>query len=183
MKSIGLVIATLFFFGLSVLIVAWPDLKELRRGRNWDVAQSDQSEGELHGVRVFVDQTRAMILPAAPDRALIYLRLGLQGEPDQMRDWLSCDIGLTDDSGRKWLPLANAAGAQITGFLGDDPYEQSCNQSLSMPPEDGSPSFSGQPFLVPADVVGGLRLEISGLNTRPDALSLPLNPVMQLPPG
>lgn len=183
MKSLALVIATLLFLGLSVLIVAWPDLKELRRGRNWNVTQLDQPEGELHGVRVFVDQARAMILPATPDRALIYLRLGLEGERDRMQGWLSCDIGLTDDSGRKWLPLANAAGAQITGFLGDDPYEQSCNQSLSLAPEDGSPSFSAQPFLVPADVVDGLRLEISGLYTRPDALSLPVSPVMLLPPG
>lgn len=183
MKSLALVMATLLLFGLSVLLVAWPDLKELRRGRNWDAAQLDRPEGELHGVRVFVDQTKAMVLPAAPDRALIYLRVGLQGKPDQMRGWLSCDIGLTDNSGRKWRPLANAAGAEIIRFLGDDPYEQSCNQSLSMAPEDGSPSFSAQPFLVPADVVDGLRLEISGLNTRPDALSLPLNPVMQLPPG
>ena len=41
MKTAGWVVLTLIFLGASVLLAAWPDLRELRRGRLWNAAQID----------------------------------------------------------------------------------------------------------------------------------------------
>ncbi|MFH5773786.1 hypothetical protein ACHFJ0_05990 [Paracoccus sp. NGMCC 1.201697] len=184
MKTLGLIAATLLFLALSVLVVAWPDLETLRQNRNWNVTQSDQPKGELRGVRVFVDQARAMIMPVAPDRAIVYLRLGLQSDGPPLRDWLSCDIGLIDGAGRRWLPLANMAGTQIVKVLGDAGASgRNCDQSLSLAPEEGGPSFSELAFLIPSDLLDQLRLEISAMKTRPEALSLPFRPTLTLPPA
>ena len=184
MRHLLAIAAALVLFVLTVALTGWADWQELRRGKNWNVTHSQQPEGELAGFRIFVDQGRAMILPAAPERAIVYLRLGAQGDPQLMREWLGCDLGLTDGQGRKWLPLSNLAGIEIVRLLGDGSgTEPGCPQSLNLPPEDGSPSFSGQAFLVPAGVLDDLRVELSGMATRPDAISLPFRPVLQPPPG
>lgn len=183
MRQLVWITLALLFTGLSVLLVAWPDLKELRRGGNWNVTASEGDRGELDGVTVSIDQARAMIFPAMPDRAVLYLRLGLQGDPDRMRAWLMCDLALTDSAGRAWRPFSNAVGMQIIDLLGDqaDDYT-SCSQSLAMGPAGGGPSMSVQAFLVPISVLNDLRLRISGMTTRPYALSLPLRPVLRPPP-
>ena len=184
MRQLGWITLSLLFTGLSVLLVAWPDLQELRRGGNWSVTASEGDRAELDGVTVSIDQARAMIFPIMPDRAVLYLRMGLQGDRDRMRDWLICDLTLTDSKGRAWRPFGNAVGMQIIDLLGDqnDGYT-SCSQSLAMAPEDGGPSISVQAFLVPVAVLKDLRLQISGMTTRPRALSLPFRPVLRPPPS
>ncbi|RCW86801.1 hypothetical protein [Paracoccus lutimaris] len=183
MKRLGWIALALVFSLLSTLLVAWPDLLELRRGKNWNVTRIEGASGELAGVTVSVDQARVMVLPELPDRAVLYLRMGLQGDAQRMRDWLACDLGLTDDQGRVWRPLMNVVGLQVIDLLGDEgDTDNSCDQSRILAPEDGSPSMSVQAFLVPVDVLGKLRLRISGMTTRPDALSLPIRPVLRPPP-
>ena len=183
MRQLGWITLALVFAVLSVLVVAWPDLRELRRGGNWNVATVEEDSGELAGVRVSVDQARAMIFPGMPDRAVLYLRLGLQGDPDRMRDWLMCDLALTDGQGRAWRPFGNAVSLQIIDLLGDqDDGYTNCSQSLARAPENGGPSMSAQAFLVPVAVLSDLRLRVSGMTTRPDALSLPFKPVLRPPP-
>lgn len=183
MKQFGWIVLALIFLVLSVVLVAWPDLRDLRRGKNWNTVAVAGDSSELAGVTVSVDQARAMIFPAIPDRAVLYLRLGLQGDRDRMRGWLVCDLGLTDGRGRLWRPLANIAGTQVIGLLGDaGDTDSNCSQSLALTPDDGGPSMSVQAFLVPSDVLMELRLRISGMTTRPDALSLPLRPVLRPPP-
>ena len=175
---------TLLLFAASVLLVAWPDFRELRRGHIWNVAKSEAAEADLHGVRVFIDEARAMILPVMDDRALIYLRLGLQGNPEVLKGWMMCDLGLTDSRGRKWLPLLNLAGVEIVNMLGEDsPVDDSCNQSLIFAVSEEEPALSVQAFLVPIDVLNELRLEFAAMTTRPDAVSLPFRPVLRPPPG
>ena len=71
MRQLGWITLALLFTGLSVLLVAWPDLRDLRRGQNWNVAGIDGDTGELNGVTVSIDQARAMIFPAMPDRAVL----------------------------------------------------------------------------------------------------------------
>jgi hypothetical protein len=184
MKRLGWIALTLVFLVLSCLLVAWPDLRELRHGRNWNVTRIEGASGELAGVMVSVDQARVMVLPEVPDRAALYLRMGLQGDGQKMRDWLACDLALTDDQGRVWRPLRNFVGLQIIDALGDErDTDNSCDQSRILAPGDGSPSMSVQAFLVPVDVLDSLRLRISGMTTRPDALSLPIRPVLRPPPG
>ena len=184
MKRLGWIALTLVFLVLGSLLVAWPDLRELRHGTNWNVTRVEGASGELAGVVVSVDQARVLVLPELPDRAALYLRMSLQGDGQKMRDWLACDLGLTDDQGRVWRPLSNIVGLQIIDALGDEgDTDNSCDQSRILAPEDGSPSMSVQAFLVPVDVLDNLRLRISGMTTRPDALSLPIRPVLRPPPG
>ncbi len=183
MRKPSLIALTGVIFALTVLISAWPELQDLRRAKSWNVIRTEKLEGDLAGVRVNIDAGRAMIFPADPSRAVLYLRLGLQGDRDTLNRWLMCDIGLTDSQGRKWLPLTNTLGLEIVTLLGDvNGSDPSCGQSLVRAPEDGSPSFSVQAFLVPVAVLGDLRVEISSIATRPDALSLPFRPVLRLPP-
>ena len=120
-----------------------------------------------------------MILPSLPDRALVYLRLEVQGDEDRLRGWLMCDLGLTDAQGRKWLPLTGEIAVQIGKLLGDpgDPH-RGCSQTLS-----GGEALSVQAFMLPVDALNDLRVEISGASTRPDALSLPFRPVLRPPPS
>lgn len=182
MRRLGWIALTLIFFALSVVLVAWPDLRDLRRGEVWQVNSTDAESGELAGVRVTVDQVRAMVLPGAPDRAVLYLRMGLQGQPDSLRAWLACDIGLVDSRGRIWRPLTNVAGLEIIAALGDEADgDNNCDQSRIMAPEDGSPSMSVQAFLVPSALLDDLRLRVTGFALRPAAISLPVRPVLQPP--
>lgn len=184
MKTAGWIVVTLVFLAASALLVAWPDLRDLRRGMIWNVTQADSTEGELHGVRVFIDEARAMILPAMDDRALIYLRLGLQGNPAILEGWRGCDIGLTDSRGRKWRPLLNPAGFQIIDMLGaDSEVDNFCDQSLILTTSEAEPSLSVQAFLVPIGLLNDLRVEFAAMATRPDALSLPFRPVLRPPPA
>lgn len=183
MKQLGWITLTLVFLCLSVLLTAWPDLRQLWIGRNWQVSAVEAESGELAGVTVSVDAARAMVLTSRPDRAVLYLRMGLQGDREVLRDWLACDLGLTDDQGRIWRPLANIAGTEIIGLLGDPgDTDNNCDQSRVMAPEDGSTSMSVQAFLVPVEVLDQLRLRISGFATRPAALSLPVRPVLRPAP-
>ncbi len=183
MRKLGLIVLAGVILALTVLITAWPALQELRRAKNWNVIRTKNQEGDLAGVRVSLDAGQAMIFPADPSRAILYLRLGLQGDRDTLNQWLICDIGLTDSQGRKWLPLTNTLGLEVIKLLGDaDGSGQSCGQSLVKVPEDGSPSYSVQAFLVPVEVLDDLRVEISSITTRPNALSLPFRPELRPPP-
>lgn len=182
MRQLGWILLTLVFLALSLVLVAWPDLRDLRRGKVWEITRLDADSGDLAGVTVSVDQARAMILPGAPDRAVLYLRMGLEGDPEVLRDWLACDIGLSDSRGRIWRPLSNIAGTEIIAALGDEgDTDNNCDQSRIMAPEDGSPSPSVQAFLVPSSLLDDLRLRVTGFAIRPAALSLPVRPVLQPP--
>ncbi len=183
MRTLGLIMTILFCYAAVVLLVAWPDLRELYIARNWRVTETDGPAGELQGIHVNVDQARAMVLPTTQDRAIVYARLSLQGDPVRMREWLGCDIGLTDESGHKWLPLFNPVGQQIAQMLGDkDRNQLSCGQALTMVEDADTPVFSDQAFLVPVDKLQELRFQISGMRTRPYAISLTFKPVLQVPP-
>ncbi|TKW67109.1 MAG: hypothetical protein DI616_08550 [Paracoccus denitrificans] len=182
MRTIGWLMLTLAFLAASVLLVAWPDLKELMHARIWNVSRSDDNETNLNGVRIFIDEGRAMILPAMDDRALIYLRLGLQGEPSVLESWMACDIGLTDGNGHTWRPLINQAGLEIIDMLGaDSDVDDNCDQSLLFATSADAPSLSVQAFLVPVGALNDLRLQFAAMTTRPDAVSIPFRPVLRPP--
>lgn len=177
-KALAALSATVLCFGLTVLLVAWPKYTELRQSKNWDIVATDQPQAELDGVSVDVDQARAFILPSRDDRASVYLRLGLKGAA--MKDWTFCDLALTDSKGRQWLPLTNDLGRAIQRALSDNPRsENDCSRSLNAEPEAGTFSYSGQTFLLPVEALDDLRVQLSGLSTRPKAISLPFKPVLR----
>lgn len=135
-------------------------------------------EGELAGVQVAVQDARAMTFPERPDRAIVYLRLQLQGSPDQLRGWSTCEPRLWDGQGRHWLPLYNQLGIEVVSMLGRNKTltgSRSCSQSLAGDP----PAVSEQAYLVPVEALEDLQLEISGLHTLPKALDMPLGLTVQ----
>lgn len=184
MKTMGLILMVLVFFALTVLIVAWPDLQEYRHANNLDITRTEGPESELDGVRVTADPPFAMIFPTLQDRAVVYVRLGLQGDAATRESWLTCDIALTDARGRRWLPLTIAAAGQLIELVGGrEDAGQDCTRSLRDPGQAGGPVWSQQVFLAPVEVLGELRLELSGRVTRPRAISVPIRPVLRPPPA
>lgn len=177
MKQLAFLTMALVCFVVTVLLVAWPDILDLRRSKAWQLHETDGPSGRLGKIEVLSDTATMTVLPQLPDRALIYLRVGLQGDPEAIRSWFSCEVQLADSRGRLWLPLPNALGREITSLLGGDRATgRTCSQSLTLPPEAGGLSLSDQAFLVPADVVDDLRVVVHGFATLPKALSLPFTP-------
>lgn len=183
MKRLGWIALSLLLAGGAVLTVAWPALTELWRVRTFEVVRVDTPVGTLDGVQIRVDASRALSFSERPDRAIIWLRLGISGDAKQLESWLGCDLALIDDSGNRWLPLGNETGVQIVRVLSESTdRKNSCGQAAYGAAQSGAEELSDQAFLVPKEVVDRLRLHISGLQVRTRALSLPLGlQVLQQP--
>lgn len=170
-----LLLAMALYLG-AVTISAWPALQEWRRTHLTRVVPATGPMAELDGTQIRVAAATALILPDRPDRALIHLRLALTGDPARRAAWLGCDLALADGSGRRWLPLANALGAEVVRVMAGSEgaglvATRSCAQSLRA--EDRE-AISDQAFLVPVGVVDALRVEFSGLTLRPAGVSIPM---------
>ncbi len=170
-----LVLLTLILTAATCLVVAWDDLVDLRKSKVWRHRSGDT----LAGATVFVEASQIMTFPERPDRALVYLRLRLEGQPEALQAWLTCNPVLIDAEGRRWSALYNQLGIEAVSAMGkDEPLStsRSCSQSLM-----SDPAISEQAYLVPRASVEALSLEISGLRTYPDALLIPLSLRVQLP--
>ncbi len=181
MRALFWLAVTLFSYATAVVVIDWPALKELWHAKSWQITRTDEPKAELAGVRISIAEQYAIIAPTAPDRAVVYLRLALDGAPEQRAAWLFCDIALSDDQGQRWLPLMNELGGQLLALMGDK-SGRSCSQSLNQSEENGGPVTSEQVFMLPADRLSALRLELSGAKTRPKAVSMPLRPVLRQSP-
>lgn len=179
MRKLLWITVALICTGAAVLIDAWPDLHALRMGRISQVTLAE-TEADLQGIRVTIADQVAAILPDRPDRAVIYLRLALQGDPQVMRDWRACDVSLRGDDGRRWLPLGEpSSGDVVTLLAAGAEAGQTCGQSLIFAEDAQSPSLSDMVFLVPSDRLDGLRLLVTGIALRPEAVSLSLRPALR----
>ncbi|AGT09159.1 hypothetical protein [Paracoccus aminophilus] len=181
MRRIGWLVVALICAALTVVVIAWPALTELRQSKNWQITRVEGDSGTLGGVTVRVEAARGMIMPARPDRALLFLRLSLQGNPDELASWLGCDLALSDPKGRSWFPVSGALADQILDRLSDvGTSAPRCSQSLFRAPKGGA-TLSEQVFVVPVDTLTTLRVELSSTTTRPKALSLPFTPRLRPP--
>lgn len=181
MRQAGWVIVALLLSLAGALVTAVPDLRELRVARIWRLVQTDAAAATLDNVEIRVDAAQAAVLEGMPDRTVVYLRLQLDGTPEDLHRWMACDLALVDGQGRRWLPLDTEAGWEIVElFAGEDAalFGYSCSLSLIMA-ESGQPALSHQAFLVPTGQLNALRIELAGMKTRPDGVSLPLNPVLR----
>lgn len=179
MRHLGWILAALVFFGLACLIVAWPALRELRDHNPTRITVSETPDGTLHGLHVQINAARFTVLPQVPDRAVALVRLDVAGDPEDVAQWLNCMVSITDGTGRRWLPLYSQLGLEIAGLLGDGGrIGQNCRQVIA----SGGQGTAEEAFLLPLEVLDGLRLEIRDQAGLPDALSLPLRLVMRPPP-
>ena len=166
---------TLVLTAATCLVVAWDDLVDLRKSRVW----SYRGGATLAGATVFIEASDTLIFPERPDRALVYLRLRLEGSTEDLQAWLTCNPVLIDPKGRRWSALYNQLGIDAVAAMGKGgslSTSRSCSQSLTR-----DPAISEQAYLVPRDSIGTLSLEISGLRTYPEALLMPLTLQTELP--
>lgn len=164
----------LIMIAATSTIVGWSDLVDLRHSKVWTRNVVSTQKAELTGVGIEIQDALSMTFPERPDRAVIYLRLALEGDADRLRGWMTCDPRLIDGQGRTWLPLNNALGTEIVSLLGPEQKtlagRRNCSQSLV----SERPAISEQAYLVPTDALSGLQLEVSGLRTLPHAAVMPL---------
>lgn len=180
MRRLALILVVLICGTASVAINAWSAITDLRLSKVWRVTGVDADHAVLKGVELKPDIIRAAIFPARPDRAVVYLRLRLKGDPATMREWLSCDANLTDKDGHVWSPLFGALQQEVVMFLAEDEKaDQSCGQALTDEPDEGGYVSSDQVYLVPVDRLDQLHLQVSGLRTLPDAISMKVTPVLR----
>lgn len=179
MRHLGWILAALAFFVLACLVVAWPALRELRDHHPTRITQAETPVGTLRGLRFQIEAARFTVLPQVPDRAVVLIRLHIEGEPKEMTQWLGCSVSITDDQGRRWLSLYNELGLEIARLLGDQARPgPNCRQLLA----SAGQGTADETFVLPVEALDGLRLEIWDQAGLPDALSLPLRPVMRPPP-
>lgn len=81
MKHLAWLALTLALFAATLLLTEWSDTRDLSHQREWDVARADGAEGELDGLHFSVREARAVVVASKPDRALVLVRLAVQGSP------------------------------------------------------------------------------------------------------
>lgn len=177
LKHLGWIVLSILFLVASSLISAEVAILDLRKESEWQLKEVDTAGAELDRVTVQVERTRAVATPQRADRALVHVRLSLQGAEDARQAWVDCRLTLHDDQDRKWLPMEteNTDGA-IKAVAADRMNNGRCNPVPYDAPRDGSAILSDQVFLVPVDTLGQLTLHVSGYGTRPRALAIRIEP-------
>ncbi|MBS7544000.1 hypothetical protein [Ancylobacter oerskovii] len=177
MRQIFWLGTTLVFFTATLGLTAWPDLKDLAHQREWRVARVSTAEGELAGIRVEVRDARAAVVESKPDRALLLVRLDLQGPPEAAASWVDCRISLRGADGAVWLPLHSHSTRGAAKILAPDGKDNgTCNtRSVS----GDAPATFDQLYRLPSSALDDLTLHVSGYGTRPSALAFDIKPTVR----
>lgn len=176
MKRLAWIAAALVMATGSAVISGWPALQELRRSKTWETDRVETSLATLGDVQIRIDKARTLSFKSRPDRTVIWLRLGVQGDGETLQSWLGCNLALVDTAGRRWLPLASTTGSQIIDLLaGEKVRGSNCGQAAYQASQSGTEAISDEAFLVPSDVAAELRVEMSGFHVRTRVVSMPLN--------
>lgn len=171
MRRIGWLALTALFLALTAGIGAKTAILDLRGEREWSLTDA----GALEGVALRVELTRAATTPQRPDRALLLVRLALDGPSEARAVWVDCRVTLRDGQDRLWRPLETAnTDAAIRTIAPDGQNMGRCNPQPFDAPADAGPILSDQLFLVSVEALDGLRLHVSAQGTRPRALALPI---------
>ena len=168
---------------MTIAIEGWPAWRELSQHKEWRSSETTSGSASMHGLQVSVDQQIAAIAAQRPERAALLIRLALRVTPDARKAWTDCRVSLHHDAGQTWLPLTSAsADGAIKALSPDHQNFGLCRLYSHNESTDNETLLADQLFLLPSTSVQGLRLHVSGLGTRPQALSFALNPeVRQLP--
>lgn len=169
--------ATLVLFTATLGVTAWSDVKDLGHQREWDVVAANAAEAELAGVRVGVREARAAVVDTKADRALLFVRLDLQGSPEAAKSWVDCRASLRGANGETWLPLYDYRIRGAIKMLAPDGKDNG-NCSTTAVSETGPVSFD-QIYRLPTSSLDNLTLHLSGYGTRPSALAFKLRPTIR----
>ncbi|HWL57650.1 MAG TPA: hypothetical protein VNQ78_13395 [Paracoccus sp. (in: a-proteobacteria)] len=174
MKNLGWLAVTLALFIVTLVLTGWPAFKDLGHQREWKAVAASSTEGELHGIQVGIREVKAAVVDNRPDRALLFLRMELQGPQSAMESWTDCRASLQSASGERWLPIEGysiRAAIQILASDGKD------NGNCSPAGVTGNaPATFDQIYRLPAGELDNLTLKVSGYGTRPEALAFPIRP-------
>lgn len=169
---------TFVLFVATLGLKGWPDFRDLAHQREWDVTSADGAEGALAGVRVGVREARAAVVDSQPDRALLHVRLDLQGAPEAAKSWIDCRASLRGAGGETWLPLQDYSIRDAIRILAPDGKDNG-NCSPGTVSEAGPATFD-QIYRIPASALDDLTLRVSGYGTRPSALAFEIEPTVRV---
>ena len=177
LKHLGWIALSILFLVASSLISARVALLDLRKESEQQLKDVDITGAKLDGVTVQVEKTRAVATPQRTDRALVHIRLSLQGPENARHSWVDCRLTLHDEQNRIWNPVETAETDGAIKFVTADRKNNGrCNPMPYDAPTDGRAILSDQIFLVPVDVLEQLTLHVSAYGTRPRALAIRITP-------
>lgn len=147
---------------------------ELRLHDNIDGQAYAKASWRLDQVRLIGDgRDKGISFPG--QMRLVIVRLAAKTEEQIGDSWTQCRLTLTDPEGRRWLPLNFILSGNISRDL--DPQAtpvDGCDAVSRQPPAKGASTLIEEKFVVPADALPALSVQLSFASTRPDALSFPL---------
>lgn len=178
-KHLGWIFLSLLFLAANSVISARVAIDDLSKAREWKVEHVSGSSADLGGVTVRLEATKAVTTPVKADRALVHVRLSLQGPEPARSTWINCRLSLRDSKGRSWSPMENENTDSAIKIIASDRRNNGrCNPSPYDASTDGKPILSDQVFLVPVETLLDLSLYVSGYGTLPEALAFPIKPAL-----
>ena len=176
LSLVSLPVLAAIAFGIN----AWRNIGEYQRRSESDVVTGTSdldyagAVWRLEKVRLIGDgRDTAMRFPG--DMRLVVVRLVATAHSDIGDGWGQCKVSLTDDRGRRWLPLDVTLSDNISRDLEPkvDPVK-GCGIASLTPPKKNSATMIEEKFVVPADAAPALVARLSFAPSRPNAISLPL---------
>ncbi|TXH85094.1 MAG: hypothetical protein E6Q77_01135 [Rhizobium sp.] len=164
----------------SYAINAWRNAEDYARRNELRVRES--VGGQAYAKALWsVEQTRLIgdgrdtkaIFPG--QMRLLIVRMRAKAEDEIGNSWAQCRLTLTDPGGRRWLPLNFILSGNISRDL--DPNAtpvDGCDAVSRQPPSKGTSALIEEKFVVPADAIHSLSVQLSFDSTRPTAISFPL---------
>lgn len=132
------------------------------------------AEWQVETVRVIGDGRDTKVTFPGQMR-LVIVQLKATARDQIGEGWAQCRFTLADDQGRRWLPLDPMLSRDISRDLDRKakPIEGCGITSLHPPAKDASVTIE-EKFVVPAGVLSSLKVRLSFVATRPEAIDLPL---------
>ena len=183
MKQRGWIATAGILFALIVGIETWPAWQQLNKHHEWHKVEASANTATLNELQVTIEAHTAAIAAQRPERAALLVRLKLHLTPAARQAWTDCQVSLHNETGQIWMPLTSAsADGAIKALAPDHKNAGACRLYAQGESEDEETLYADQLFLLPSNGLQGLQLHVSGLGTRPEALSFELNPeVRKLP--
>lgn len=164
----------------AVAINAWRNVADYRHRIETDIAQGADhldyagARWQLDKVRLIGDGRDAQVRFQGQMR-LVIVRMVATATRAIGEDWGQCEVSLTDNAGRRWLPLDVGLSNDISRDL--DPKAtpvSGCGITSLTPPQQDHAALIEEKFVVPADAVPALSVRLSVAASRPKVIGFPL---------
>lgn len=183
MKQRGWLASASVLFVMVVALEGWPALRDLNSNREWRSIDATPDGASMNELEVVVEEQIAAIAAQKPERTAMLIRLKMQVTPVAREAWKDCSVSLRNAAGQVWLPLTSAStDGAVKALAPDHKNFGLCRLYPRSETADAETIRADQLFLLPSNKLEGLRLHVSGMGTRPHALSFALNPnIRRLP--